>query len=185
MELLMKHEKRLEPDVMNGLATYAAGCLNGRYDPSGFTYVAGSLEMAALVDAQTIEKALKRDFPEDASAFKRYADWMKEIEGGRHVSYWVLRRIGNRPELQKRLLYTTLQLEPMFKSFVLHALDEFVGDAGIIGFYKDYIRFFERIRDDPKNRRSEEIQRECAHLLDEARGYLKTVDRKSKRKKTV
>jgi hypothetical protein len=180
MELMMKHQKRLDPRVMNGLATYAVGCLNGRYDPSGFTYVAGSLEMAALVEAQTIEEALKHDFPEDAAVFARYAGWMKEVEGSRHVSYWILRKIGKRPELHKRLLYTTLQLEPMFKSFVLHALDEFVGDPGVIGFYKDYIGFFERIRDDPKNKRSEEIQRECAKLLDEARGYLKTVDRKSK-----
>lgn len=183
LDLLMKHKTVLMNDdeykhALKGIATYTLGHLDGRYDPSGFfTYVTmgflgASLEMCARIEVEKIEEFLQNDFPVDANIFKKYKELLDLIEESCHLSYWILRHIGNK--YLETLLYITVQIEPIFKSFVLHALDEFVGDEDVINFYKRYIDFFE----DVKNASDKEVvHQECDALIKEAQEYLDRVQK--------
>ncbi len=172
MDLLMKHKERIDVDSIAALGTYTLGYLDGKYDPSGFRYLFASCEMGALVECEKIEEILRQDFPEDADVFKKYRDILETIEGACHIAYWILRKIAN--QHLKTLYYITLQIEPIFKSYVLHALDEFVGDEKVIKFYNDYIKFFEKIKN---NSDKEEVHKECDALIKEANEYLEKVQK--------
>ena len=176
MDLLVKHQERILSEYelaldANGLGTYTLGHMEGRYDPSGFFLVMGSLEIGALVCANNIVEALGADYPEDAEVFRRYSGMLESIEGGCHTAYWILRHIANRHlEVLKVIFYP---LEPVFKSYILHALDEFVGDPGVIDFYKAYIQDLEKIS---YQLDEEEDRQECEALINEAREYLERVE---------
>ena len=123
-----------------------------------------------MIESQDIEKVLRNEFPEDADIFKEYSILLNTIEGAYHTAYWILRHIAN--QYLENLYPITLQIEPVFKGFVLHALDAFPGDKAVIKFYNDYIKFFKDIKSKSD---SEEVQKECDFLISEAQEYLDRV----------
>ena len=171
MDLLVKHKDRIDKSTIQGIGTYTLGYLESKYDPSGYFFLSCSLEIAASIDAKNIAKSLKPDFPKDAQVFIEYELLLKSIEGAYHTIYWILREIANK--YLDTLYPITLIIEPIFKSFVLHSLDAFENDKKVIKFYKDYIEFFEKVKNDSDN---EQVHKECIVLIGEAKEYLSHIE---------
>jgi hypothetical protein len=166
-------DKTISRDTLTGPGTYTEGCLVGQYDESGFQLSFGnySLEICASAEIKKLVKILEKDFPEDAELFREYANLLKSIEGAYHTVYWILRHIAN--QHIKKLKVILLLSEPIFKSYILHAMDAFVGDPGIINLYKEYIALFAKIK--AKSDKAHTIK-ECDALIAEAQKYLSTVE---------
>jgi hypothetical protein len=156
--ILGKHRNAIDPYDYRGLTSFIRGYVNdGSYDGSGFVYVAGSVEVAAVVALENAARALEGvGAPsEEVAALTAYARLLQRMEGSHHTCYWVLRHIG--VDHIKELFGLTVTLAPVYQSYILHALDEFVGNKDVADFYERY------------------IAQSAGILRSEAQRYLRTV----------
>ncbi len=154
---LDEHMEDIEnKDLHKGLRKYISGYLRRAHDPSGFVYVAGSVKIAAKIDLEKIIELLEGKAPESVNILGEYLALLKKMEGASHDAYYILREVGDKflPNLEQCIY----QQVPANQDLILHSLDGFKGNKGVIDFYKGYI---EKVKND--------------WLRDEAENYLELV----------
>lgn len=131
-QLLKQNKATLPPAEYKSITTFIKGFVNaGNYDGSGFVVVMGALETAAIVDVRTLKKALSSEI------LDRYETMLKQLMKAQHSAYHLLRTIG--ADHLDLLFDFTITLAPVYQEFILHALDAFPKNAGVIRFYQRYL----------------------------------------------
>jgi hypothetical protein len=138
--VLAKYRKAIDPYDYRGLSQFLRSYVNdGNYDGTGFVYVAGSVEMAAFIAIDHAARALEAAGAQADEVGKLTAlgRLLQRLEGSHHTSYWILRHIA--VDHVESLFDFTVTLAPVYQSYVLHALDEFVGNKEVALFYERFI----------------------------------------------
>lgn len=139
LEVLTRHEQALRQGnaPVDGVMTFTASWLEGRWDGSGFSKVMGSLETAVYTDVQDLRDRVLPLDDDGAEVLADYAFLLKSIEGLTQDVYWVLRQQG--PALLPPLEAEIHALPGTAQDLILHALEATAGTAEGQGFYERFI----------------------------------------------
>lgn len=145
MEVLIENEKLLveETNPITGNEYMAVGSFlaayldSGDYNPTGWKNLFASPEIAIHVAAEKYSEKLEAKAPEAAAKLKKLSNVFMQIEGCKHLSYYILRHTG--ADYIEFLTAIIHKFPSPDQTYILHALDAFPGNEAVVNFYKEYI----------------------------------------------
>jgi hypothetical protein len=138
-EVLWEETNPLLGNKFMGIATFLATYVEyGDYNPSEWRMMFASPEVNVNVTAKEYAEKLKESNASASAVFTELSELFFEIEGAKHVSYWILRRIAvDYIDFIESLIHT---LPGADQAYILHAMDEQLGNESVISFYKRFIQ---------------------------------------------
>jgi hypothetical protein len=156
-QLLMEETNPLMGNEFLAVARFLASYLDkGTFDPTEWRMLFASPEIATSTTAKKYAEKLEAVDADATAKMKALAEVMSQIEGSKHLSYWILRHIGaDNLGVLEQMIHSFPSGD---QTYILHALDAFPQNQEVIEFYE---RFIEKTQYD--------------NLKEEAEKYLETV----------
>lgn len=154
---LMEETNPLMGNEFLAVAKFLASYLDkGTFDPTEWRMLFASPEIATSTTAKKYAEKLDSINTDAAQKMKDLAELMSQIEGSKHLTYWILRHIGaDNLGVLEQMIHSFPSGD---QTYILHALDAFPQNEDVIGFYE---RFIEKTQYD--------------NLKEEAEKYLEAV----------
>ncbi len=165
MQVLQAHTQELmeESNPIMGneflaVAKFLASYIDkGTFDPTEWRMLFASPEVATSTTAKKYAEQLQSIDSEASASMIQLQKTMQEIEGAKHSTYWILRHLG--ADYSSFLTQMIHSFPSGDQSYILHAMDAFVGDERAIAFYEHFIE-----------------KTKYEQLKEEAQGYLERIE---------
>lgn len=138
LTILDEHRNKFG-DEFQGLARFLVGYVeNNALDVSGWNILASSPELAASLDVRKLsEKLQERQSPmPEILALNDLARQFKVLDGAKQDVAGCLRKIGDRFLQELGIIHT---FDPRVQGVILHALNEFQGNAEVAQFFETFL----------------------------------------------
>lgn len=138
-----------EKKQYEGLIKYLKETLHHHYDGSGFPISMGNLETSALAALDKLIANMDKSYKDQLQTLDDYKKLLKRIEGCYHLSYRILKKIGNK--YLDRISSFISSVPDTMQSYILHSLEEFKKDPNVADFFNSYLKKISHLKEEAEN----------------------------------